>query len=137
MARPRRLRHKLMLGLALVVGSVALLLAGTLYGLNAYLGTVRTIERKLYELVYVNTIIVSITGQEQPGEQNINAEYNAFKGRVDDAGHWIGEYRGVLADSVKAGHDPDGGHDRVYLYAGRQWAGGPRHRVDQLPGRHT
>ena len=115
MARPRRLRHKLMLGLALVVGSVALLLAGTLYGLNAYLGTVRTIERKLYELVYVNTIIVSITGQEQPGEQNINAEYNAFKGRVDDAGHWIGEYRGVLADSVKAGHDPDGGHQETEL----------------------
>ena len=50
MARPRRLRHKLMLGLALVVGSVGFLLAGTLYGINSYLTTVQTTERKLEEL---------------------------------------------------------------------------------------
>ena len=36
MARPRRLRYKLMLGLGLVVGSVALLVGGTLYGIRAY-----------------------------------------------------------------------------------------------------
>ena len=53
-ARPRRLRYKLMLGLALVVGSVGLLVAGTLYGIHAYNATVKTTERKLDELQLVN-----------------------------------------------------------------------------------
>ena len=54
MARPRRLRYKLMLGLALVVGSVVLLVAGTLYGIRAYTATVKTTERKMVELQLVN-----------------------------------------------------------------------------------
>ena len=42
MARPRWLRHKLTLGLALVVGSVFLLLGGTFYGIRSYFATVQT-----------------------------------------------------------------------------------------------
>ena len=49
-ARPRRLRYKLMLGLGLVVGSVVLLVGGTLYGIRAYNATVKTTERKMVEL---------------------------------------------------------------------------------------
>jgi hypothetical protein len=56
-ARPRRLRHKLMLGLALVVGSIGLLLGGTLYGLNAHRNSVRVTERKLIELQYINVMV--------------------------------------------------------------------------------
>ena len=64
MSRRRRLRHKLMLGLTLVVGSVMLLLGGTLYGINAYLTTVKTTERKLEELQVVNILIKTLDGSD-------------------------------------------------------------------------
>jgi two-component system NtrC family sensor kinase len=114
-ARPRRLRHKLMLGLALVVGSVALLLAGTLYGLNAYFGTVRTTERKMTELECANTIILSLTGDEQPGAQDLNVEFTAFKARIENARLYIAAYKNLLAENVRGGHDPDGGHQETAL----------------------
>ena len=53
MARPWRLRHKLTLGLALVVGSVGLLLGGAMFGLSSYLQTQRTTSRKLEEIKIV------------------------------------------------------------------------------------
>src|SRR5262245_18800595 len=45
-----RIRHKLLLGLAVVVGIIAVLLTGTLYGLAAFTGTVRTAGSKIGEL---------------------------------------------------------------------------------------
>ena len=47
MARPWRLRHKLVLGLALVVASIGLLLAGALFGLTSYVEAGRFILNKL------------------------------------------------------------------------------------------
>jgi two-component system, NtrC family, sensor kinase len=52
-ARPWRLRHKLSLGLALVVGSVALLLGGAIFGLTSYSETIRTTHRKMQEMQIV------------------------------------------------------------------------------------
>jgi len=49
-ARPWRLRHKLVFGLALVLASVGLLLAGTLFGLTSYVQVIRTTDRKLEEM---------------------------------------------------------------------------------------
>ena len=85
MARPRRLRHKLMLGLALVVGSVGLLLAGTLYGLNAYLITVRTTERKLTELQNVNIAVLYLNNPQQSNPRDVNAEFNELNKQIEDA----------------------------------------------------
>jgi two-component system, NtrC family, sensor kinase len=65
-ARPRRLRYKLMLGLGLVIGSVALLVGGTLYGIRAYNSTVKTTERKMVELQLANILIETLKG---PAEQ--------------------------------------------------------------------
>jgi two-component system NtrC family sensor kinase len=45
-----RIRHKLLLGFGLVVGIIALLLTGTLYGLAAFTSTVRTAGGKIAEL---------------------------------------------------------------------------------------
>ena len=53
MARPWRLRHKLVLGLALVVGSVALVLGGGLFGLLSYADTVRVTDHKLVAIQYI------------------------------------------------------------------------------------
>ena len=50
MAGPWRIRHKLLLGLALVMGVMALLLTGTLEGLASYRATMNGMESKLVEL---------------------------------------------------------------------------------------
>ena len=50
MACTWRIRHKLMLGMALVIATMGLLLAGTLKGLASYRATMRTIDSKLVEL---------------------------------------------------------------------------------------
>jgi signal transduction histidine kinase len=45
-----RIRHKLLLGLGVVVGIIAILLAGSLQGLAAFTATVKTADSKLVEL---------------------------------------------------------------------------------------
>jgi signal transduction histidine kinase len=103
------LRHKLTLGLALVVGSVGLLLGGTLYGINSYLTTVQTTERKLYELQQVNVILHTLTGVEQAPPQNIGAEFAELKNRVDNAKGFVIVYRKELGQTVARGLNPGGG----------------------------
>jgi len=61
-----------------VVGSVGLLLGGTLYGINSYLTTVQTTERKLYELQQVNVILHTLTGGERAAPQNLGG-YRVFE----------------------------------------------------------
>ena len=116
MARPRWLRHKLTLGLALVVGSVGLLLGGTLYGINSYLATVQTTERKLYELQQVNIILFSLTGGEQSVPPNIGAEYTELKERADNTKGFAAVYRTTLGETVARGLAPgDGRHEGELL----------------------
>ena len=110
MARPRRLRHKLMLGLALVVGSVGLLLGGTLYGLHAYLGTLQTTERKLYELQQVSVLLLSLSGRERPAPPDLTTEYQDFIEREREGRVWMEVYQNVLAETVARGLDPEGGY---------------------------
>src|SRR5262245_57579093 len=57
-----RIRHKLMLGIGLVVGIMAFLLVGTLQGLFAYRDTMRSIDSKLEELIAANDIRASLEG---------------------------------------------------------------------------
>jgi signal transduction histidine kinase len=103
------LRHKLTLGLTLVVGSVGLLLGGTLYGINSYLTTVQTTERKLYELQQVNVILFSITGGEQAPPRDLTTEYNELKARTENAKGFVIVYRKELALTVARGLNPGGG----------------------------
>jgi len=113
--RPRRLRHKLMLGLALVVGSVALLLGGTFYGINSYLSTVQTTERKIYELQQVNILVLALTGPQRAAAPDATTEFNEFLTQTDQARMWSGVYRGELAHTVAHGLDPDGGFQETKL----------------------
>lgn len=115
MARPRRLRHKLMLGLALVVGSVGLLLGGTLYGLNAYLNTVRTTECKLTELQYVNVVLGTLTGPQRSTSLDVSTEYTQLLNQADQARAFAGAYRTELSKTVEQGLDPDDGFEEGKL----------------------
>ena len=50
MALRWRIRHKLLVGLGVVVGIIALVITGTLYGLAAFSATVKTADSKIAEL---------------------------------------------------------------------------------------
>ena len=56
MARRWRLRSKLLLGLGLVVGCVAALIAGSAFGLSSYMGTMKTTDSKLTELLQLDEL---------------------------------------------------------------------------------
>src|SRR6185312_6188840 len=97
-----------MLGLALVVGSVGLLLGGTAYGFRAYLNTVRTTERKLNELQQVNVTLFALA-PNKPTPTDINTEYNDLNNQAELARTFAGAYRTEVNRTVEAGLDPDGG----------------------------
>ncbi|HJZ54474.1 MAG TPA: HAMP domain-containing sensor histidine kinase [Gemmataceae bacterium] len=115
MARRRRLRHKLMLGLTVVIGSVGLLLGGTLYGLNAYLTTVKTTERKLTELQQVNILIAVLRGQDQAGATDVSADLQEFRDKTQKTQIHLSEYRKFHAETVRQGLDPDDGETEIAL----------------------
>ena len=68
MARPWRLRHKLIFGLALVVASVALLLGGAVLGLSSYFDTVDTTAGKLEQMIQVVALrdAIQALGEDAP-----------------------------------------------------------------------
>ena len=55
-----RIRHKLFLGLGLVVAVMALLLTGTLKGLASYRTTMRTFTSRLEELREADKIRIAV-----------------------------------------------------------------------------
>lgn len=112
MARPRRLRYKLMLGLGLVVGSVGLLVAGTVYGIRAYTATVKTTERKMEELKFVTLLLEQLRGRDQTDPA---AEYREFEQALQNTRARLDEFREVNAQTVAAGLDPDGGERETGL----------------------
>jgi signal transduction histidine kinase len=94
------LRYKLMLGLGLVIGSVALLVGGTLYGIRAYNATVKTTERKMVELHFTNLLVETLKGPEQtdPTPETLQA-----------VGLHLGKLRETNVQTVADGLDPDDG----------------------------
>jgi signal transduction histidine kinase len=114
-ARPRRLRHKLMLGLALVVGSVGLLLGGTLYGLTSYNRTVRVTERKKFELGFMTVVMFHLSGQVSTPATDPASEYRELSEKVAMATNFAIAYRSELNKTLEMGLDPEGGDTETNL----------------------
>ena len=123
MARPWRLRHKLVLGLALVVGSVALLLGGALFGLSSYLETMQTTSRKLERMQIVVQLRdhiqrITFAGQGPRTEDATGSQFDREKEQVLAA---IGATRQTVkahADMLGADADrtdPDDTEDEASL----------------------
>ncbi len=104
MAR-RRLRHKLMLGLVLVAGSIGLLATGTFYGIYSYYISGKTTTRKLEELQVVTLMIKSLNAFDQ-GSGN---DYDWLVLHVENTKAQLAEFRKMNARNVQARLDPDGG----------------------------
>lgn len=122
MARHWRLRHKLVLGLALVVGSVALLLGGALFGLSSYTDTMHTTQRKLDEMQVVASLRVQIEHVGVPDPQirknqslsKLDIEKAEIEGPAHLAQQILSCYKTMLADgSVRHGLDPDNGEEEL------------------------
>lgn len=94
-----RIRHKLMLGMGLVMAIMGLLLAGTLKGLASYRATMRTIDSKLVELSEADRLRAAI---KVLGEQSANPQALAYERRekLRLAREALKDYQGRLLESA-------------------------------------
>jgi two-component system NtrC family sensor kinase len=98
-ARPWRLRHKLVLGVALVIASIGSLLAGALFGLSSYVEAGRVTEHKL-QSIYVAAIIRDHIHEIASGkhEQTLEGEKGHILRRIGWAREALEYYRGRQAE---------------------------------------
>jgi signal transduction histidine kinase len=109
-ARPWRIRHKLMFGLGLVVGIMLLLLGGTCYGLLSYNATMKTVVSKLAELHQagelkekVKQLLTSSKELDETGQRQ------SLEAQIADARKALDDYQSQLNDTMARHRDPDGG----------------------------
>jgi signal transduction histidine kinase len=113
-ARRWRIRHKLTLGLTLVVGIMVLLLLGTLKGLLSYRSTMRTINSKLAEQRAAQAL------QEAVGDLTARAEDKThlpnphdLLNKIDACRNALDGYRQQLGQTLTRGYDSDKGHQEL------------------------
>lgn len=108
MACKWRIRHKLMLGIGLVVGIMAFLLVGTLKGLFAYRDTMRSIDSKLVELIEANDLRAELEVLQTKQVLSELVE-NITKAKVQ-----LNEYHQRLGATITARRDPDQGYNEKH-----------------------
>jgi signal transduction histidine kinase len=114
-----RLRNKLLLGLGLVVGSVALLLAGTVQGLTSYLSTMNTADSKLAELLLLDDLKPAVSAIIAPTDSALKQpvvmpdtapradEPRLMREKLARARTIFDEYKKRFQDTVARKRDPD------------------------------
>jgi signal transduction histidine kinase len=110
----RRLRHKLMLGLALVAGSVGFLAAGAGYGIYAYYSSTKSTNKKLDELQLANKLMETFSAMEQGSDPN---NHHLYLMQVQACRAQLDAFRDMQQKIVDGGHDPDGGEQETGLMA--------------------
>lgn len=123
-----RIRHKLALGLLLVGGIMALLLAGTIQGLNSYRQTIRTIdgrlnERKAAQWLQENIEALLDATQAEPDAQPNQAEISR---RIKSAREALAAYEFFLNDTILHQRQADTG------YVERGFVGDLRDLLDEM-----
>lgn len=120
MPRRWRLRNKLLLGLGLVVGCVAALIAGTAFGLSSYMSTKKTVESKLNELLaldelkpHVAAIVSEPTQAAKPASDDAididpqTGEVRRARSKLDHARSLFQVYKTLHEETVRRNRDPD------------------------------
>jgi two-component system NtrC family sensor kinase len=115
-----RIRHKLILGLGLVVAITLLLLAGTFKGLASYMTTMKTVSSKLSELNEANEFKEAIQSLATPSasapltdkehEDRVALEKKEMRGKIELAKQALARYKERLQDTVNRGRDPENGY---------------------------
>jgi signal transduction histidine kinase len=103
-----------MLGLGLVVGSVGLLVIGTIYGIRAYTATVETTERKMFELQLVDLLIGTLKRPDQT-TSNPATDIKEFDQVINETQFHLGEFRKANAETIALGLDSDNGGQKAGL----------------------
>jgi len=104
-----RIRHKLMLGMGLVMAIMGLLVAGTLKGLASYRATMRTIDTKLVELSGADNLRDVIKDLGLPSSTPRTAAFEMGE-RVRVAKDALKAYEDKLFKSVRGQGDADRGY---------------------------
>ena len=119
MAR-RRLRHKLMLGMALVAGSVGLLAVGAAVGFYAYYNSTKSTKKKLEELNQANQMIETLNSLELGDPKDLNDPRNDrrfYLQRIAECSAQLTVFRDGHEKIVADGYDPDDGEQEAGLMA--------------------
>jgi two-component system, NtrC family, sensor kinase len=117
-ARRWRLRNKLLLGLGLLIGSVALILAGTIRGLASYVSTVNTVDSKVAELVQLEDVkaaVSAVIAVDAPAGKPVvlpdqisqEEEPRRARAKLAQAREKFEEYKKRFNDTVARNRDPD------------------------------
>lgn len=114
-SRPWRLRHKLVLGLLLVVASVGLLLGGALFAQSSYLETMQSTQQKLSEMQVIIQLRDHIHHAAAPADQaGLEAQRSHILASIHGARSTLAHYRDDMTNDIRRRElDPDGGeHER-------------------------
>lgn len=126
-----RIRHKLILGLGLVVGILALLLAGTYKGLASYRATTNSINSKLVELNKAQKLKEAL---KAPDTTDPNEAWNSF-GPAQES---LDQYEEALRDTINHHRDPENGYDERNLVEALRGIFEKLHRViEELKQAHA
>jgi two-component system NtrC family sensor kinase len=112
-----RIRHKLTLGLGLVLGVMVLLLGGTLRGLWSYYLTMNSIRHKLSELKAAEklreNVGILLHPQAKAGAGDAYSRYESLPPLINDVGNSLDLFRRELQNTIDQGHAAD--HDDAQL----------------------
>jgi signal transduction histidine kinase len=105
-----RIRHKLLLGLGVVVGIIGFLLGGTLYGLTAFTATVDTAKSKVTELHHAEQLKQQISylrsATADPG-RNLDGLDDLIKAKAVAAREAVDAFAEQLRRSIERGREVD------------------------------
>src|SRR5439155_9541185 len=104
-----RIRHKLLAGLGVVVGIIAILLTGCLQGLAAFTATIKTADSKVVELSTSSEMFHHITGLKPPSDSGLTVaeSVDQFRDDVSKAREYLKKYREQREESLQRGRSFD------------------------------
>jgi two-component system NtrC family sensor kinase len=112
-----RIRHKLMLGLGLVIAIMLLMLAGTLKGLLSYRATRQTLDNRLDELMEADKLLGAAKGLAGPVD-GLSTQAATLRERIKDALQALDKYRQKLEETIRQGRAPDQGYQETVQLKG-------------------
>jgi len=102
-----RVRHKLFLGFALVVGVMVLLLAGTLMGLLTITSNIKSVQSKVAELERAERFRDVAVALKDGARNTVSTD--AFRRKLAEARKCLDEYEAQLNETVRRQRDPENG----------------------------